>query len=146
MLDFTSNKYIRKFGMETIEDFQPDFNMGGKYLLEKMEEIVFSQNLKDIAIDTKRSKVNETLQSSLKIGFAIPIWGEGKNAPTKEAKQFVEGIFIEGQKQKPIPAADVVDLMQDKEDDEGNPMFDENTFLDVDQIKAMFGTLSHSRK
>ena len=146
MLDFTSNKYIRKFGMETIEDFQPDFNMGGKYLLEKMEEIVFSQNLKDIATDTKRSKVNETLQSSLKIGFAIPIWGEGKNAPTKEAKQFVEGIFIEGQKQKPIPAADVVDLMQDKEDDEGNPMFDENTFLDVDQIKAMFGTLSHSRK
>ena len=29
MLDFTSNKYIRKFGMETIEDFQPDFNMAG---------------------------------------------------------------------------------------------------------------------
>ena len=94
MLDFTSNKYIRKFGMETIEDFQPDFNMGGKYLLEKMEEIVFSQNLKDIATDTKRSKVNKTLQSSLTIGFVNPIWDEGKNAPTKEAKQFVEGIFI----------------------------------------------------
>ena len=144
--DFASHKYIQRFGMETVEDFQPDFDMGGKYLLERMELPIFSQTLKDIAVATKRSPLNETLQSTLKIGFALPVWGEGKNSPTKEAKQFVEDLFNQGQKQKPVPAADAVVLMQEKLDSTGAPMFDASTFLDEDQIKSMFGTISHSRK
>ena len=132
--------------METVEDFQPDFDMGGKYLLERMELPIFSQTLKDIAVATKRSPLNETLQSTLKVGFALPVWGEGKNAPTKEAKKFVEDLFEQGQKQKPVPAADAVVLMQEKLDSTGAPMFDASTFLDEDQIKSMFGTISHSRK
>ena len=144
--DFASHKYIQRFGMETVEDFQPDFDMGGKYLLERMELPIFSQTLKDIAVATKRSPLNETLQSTLKIGFALPVWGKGKNSPTKEAKQFVEDLFNQGQKQKPVPAADAVVLMQEKLDSTGAPMFDASTFLDEDQIKSMFGTISHSRK
>jgi hypothetical protein len=144
--DFASHKYIQRFGMETVEDFQPDFDMGGKYLLERMELPIFSQTLKDIAVATKRSPLNETLQSSLKVGFALPNWGEGKNSPTKEAKKFVEDLFEQGQKQKPVPAADAVVLMQEKLDSTGAPMFDASTFLDEDQIKSMFGTISHSRK
>ena len=70
-----------------------NFDMGGKYLLERMELPIFSQTLKDIAVATKRSPLNKTLQSTLKIGFALPVWGEGKNSPTKEAKQFVEDLF-----------------------------------------------------
>jgi hypothetical protein len=144
--DFASHKYIQRFGMETVEDFQPDFDMGGKYLLERMELPIFSQTLKDIAVATKRSPLNETLQSSLKVGFALPNWGEGKNSPTKGAKNFVEDLFNQGQKQKPVPAADAVVLMQEKLDSTGAPMFDASTFLDEDQIKSMFGTISHSRK
>ena len=144
--DFASHKYIQRFGMETVEDFQPDFDMGGKYLLERMELPIFSQTLKDIAVATKRSPLNETLQSTLKVGFALPVFGKGKNAPTKEAKKFVEDLFEQGQQQKPVPAADTVVLMQEKLDSTGAPMFDASTFLDEDQIKSMFGTISHSRK
>ncbi|MCP3849734.1 MAG: hypothetical protein GY694_05790, partial [Gammaproteobacteria bacterium] len=104
--DFASHKYIQRFGMETVEDFQPDFDMGGKYLLERMVVPIFSQKLKDIAVATKRSPLNEMLQSSLKVGFTLPVWGEGKNSPTKEAKKFVEDLFNQGQEQKPVPAAD----------------------------------------
>ena len=45
-----------------------------------------------------------------------------------------------------MPAADAVVLMQEKLDSTGAPMFDASTFLDEDQIKSMFGTISHSRK
>ena len=92
------------------------------------------------------SSLLTNIQLTLKIGFALPVWGEGKNSPTKEAKQFVEDLFNQGQKQKPVPAADAVVLMQEKLDSTGAPMFDASTFLDEDQIKSMFGTISHSRK
>ena len=45
-----------------------------------------------------------------------------------------------------MPAADAVVLMQEILDSTGAPMFDASTFLDEDQIKSMFGTISHSRK
>ena len=45
-----------------------------------------------------------------------------------------------------MTAADAVKLMQEKVGPNGKPMFNENTFLDEDQIKSIFGTTSCQRK
>ena len=83
----------------------------------------------------------------MKVGFALPVWGDGKNKPTKKAKAFIEEIFQQGQVSKPVPAADVVKLMQQKVDPTTQiPVFDETTFLDEDQIKGIFGNLSRQAK
>ena len=37
-------------------------------------------------------------------------------------------------------------MMQEKTDDNGNPLFDQDTFLDESQIKGIFGTLSKTLK
>ena len=144
--DFASSFYIKRFGMETLEELQPELDLGGKILMQKMELPIFSQRLKGIAVSTKRSQAGATLQTSLKIGWALPIWGDGKNPPNKDSKKFIEDIFEAGQKSKPVTAADAVKLMQEKVCPKGKPMFNENTFLDEDQIKSIFGTTSRQRK
>ena len=147
MYDHIRKAYINAFGMETLEDTQPDVDMEGKILLQKLEEPNFTDKLLEIAVSTKRSPLDSTLQKSLKVGFALPVWGDGKNAPTKKAKEFIEEIFKQGQVSKPVPAADVVKLMQEKVDPTTQmPVFDETTFLDEDQIKGIFGNLSRQAK
>ena len=84
---------------------------------------------------------------NLKIGYVLPIWGEGRNPPTKEAKKFIQDIFNQGQLSKPVPPAESVIMMQEKVYAiTKEPIFDENTFLDEDQIKSMFGSISRPRK
>lgn len=144
--DFASSYYIKRWGMETLEEIQPELELGGKILLQKMEPPIFSQRLKEVAVATKRSPLGATLQTSLKIGWALPVWGDGKNPPNKDSKKFIEDIFEAGQKSKPVTAADAVKLMQEKVGPDGKPMFNENTFLDEDQIKSIFGTISRNRK
>ena len=144
--DFATSFYIKRFGMETLEELQPEVEMGSKILLQKMELPIFSQRLKGIAVATKRSPAGATLQTSLKIGWALPIWGDGKNPPNKDSKKFIEEVFEAGQQSKPVTAADAVKLMQEKVGPNGKPMFNENTFLDEDQIKSIFGSISRQRK
>jgi hypothetical protein len=87
------------------------------------------------------------LQDNLKVGFALPVWGEGKNRPTQEAKQFIEEVFNQGQISKPVPPAEAVTMMQEKLDPTtGEPMFNEDNYLDEEQVKSMFGTISRPRK
>ena len=76
------------------------------------------------------------LQQTLKIGNSLPVWGEAKNRPSKKEKEYLQEIFNEGQKSKPIPPAEVVIMMQEKLDDvTGEPVFDADTFLDEGGFK-----------
>ena len=147
MYDHIRKAYINAFGMETLEDLQPDVDTDGKILLQRLEKPHFTEKLLEIAVGTKRSPLGSTLQQNLRVGFALPVWGDGKNAPTKKAKEFIAEIFKQGQLSKPVPAADVVKLMQQKVDPITQmPDFDETTFLDEDQIKGIFGNLSRQGK
>ena len=109
-----------------------------------MELPKFTEPLLNIAFETKMSPLGSTLQGSLPVGHALPVWGEGRNPPTAKAKEFVRDLFEKGIKTKPIPAADAVIMMQLKTDENGKPVFDETTFLDEDQIKSLFGTISRN--
>ena len=132
--------------METLEEVQPDVQLGGRILLQNMESPTFTEPLLIIASYTKMSPLDSTLQESLPVGHALPVWGEGRNPPTAKAKEFVQDLFEKGQKTKPVPAADAVIMMQLKTDETGKRVFDETTFLDEDQIKTLFGTISRNLK
>ena len=106
----------------------------------------FSQRLKDIAVHTKYSKEG-SLRENFQVGFALPVWGDGKNTPTKPTKKFVEELFNQGLVTKPVSPDDAVTMMWEKIDPKtGDPMFNENTYLDSEQIKAMFGTISRQTR
>ena len=70
--------------METLKDIQPDVELGGRILLEKMDSPVFPQQLLEVAEKTKWSELNSTLQSSLPVGNALQLWGDGRNPVIKE--------------------------------------------------------------
>ena len=146
MYQYVRQAFIQSWGMETVQDYQPDVQMGGKLLLQKMDLPQFTQRLLQIAQATKMSLLDTTLQRSLLIGYALSVWGAGKNPITVAAKTFVIDLFQRGQEAKPVPAADAVIMMQKKTDVAGVPVFNENSFLDEDQIKSIFGTTSRKRK
>ena len=147
MYEYIRKAYIQTWGMETLEEIQPDVQLGGRTLLQKMELPELTEPLLKLACKTKMSPLGSTLQETLPIGYALPVWGEGKNPVTKTARAFIQEIFEKGQQtKKPIPAADAVIMMQLKTDESGMPIFDENTYLEEDQIKSIFGTESRKRK
>lgn len=99
------------------------------------------------AIATKWSLiVNQTLQESLEEGFALPVWGLGKNKISDEARQWLIKIFNDGQKSRPAIASNVVILMQGMKNLLGEPMFDKDSYLDEDQIKSLFSAFSRGKK
>ena len=146
MYEYIRKSYIQTWGMETLEELQPDIQIGGKVLLQKMDLPKFPQSLLELSCETKYSELHSTLQGSLPVGYALPVWGEGRNPVTKEAKAFIQDLFQKGQVGKPIPAADAMIMMQNKTDGEGVPLFDETTYLDESQIKSIFGTTSRKLK
>lgn len=146
MYQYVRQSFIQSWGMETVQDYQPDVQLGGKLLLQKMDLPEFTQRLLQIAQATKMSPLDTTLQRSLLIGYALSVWGAGKNPVTVAAKAFVIELFQKGQETKPVPAADAVIIMQKKTDVAGVPVFNENSFLDENQIKSIFGTTSRKRK
>ena len=146
MYQYIRKAFIQSWGMESLQDSQPEVQMGGRILLQKMELPPFTPRLLALAQNTKMTMLNSTLQGSLLVGYALSIWGAGKNPITDEARAFVQALFEKGQVTKPVPAADAVIMMQNKTDGSGVPVFDESSFLDTDQIKSIFGTTSRKRK
>ena len=89
--------YIEAFGMTSSSDYQQETKTGGTVWLKNLELPHFSPSLLAFAIATKWSvNVDQTLQQSLTEGFALPIWGLGKNPITVEARLFLQKIFNEG--------------------------------------------------
>ena len=148
MYEYQRKTYIQTWGMETLESFQPASGKGkaSHTLLTRMEIPVFTERLLALAEKTKWSQLDATLQNSLRMGFALPVWGEGKNSSTVETKAFVRKLFVLGQKTKKVTAADAVIRMQLEVDATGKPMFNETLFLDEDQIKGIFSSTNRSLK
>ena len=133
--------------MTNSSDYQTETRTGGQIWLKTLDLPYFPQSLLAFAIATKWSViVDQTLQQSLTEGFALPIWGIGKNKIIAEARQFVKQIFNDGQKTRPAVASEVVTLMQEKKNILGQSMFDKDSFLDEDQIKSLFSAFSRGKK
>ena len=49
MYDHIRKAYINAFGMETLEDLQPDVDTDGKILLQRLEKPHFTEKLLEIA-------------------------------------------------------------------------------------------------
>ena len=49
---------------------------------------------------------------------------------------YIEEVFNMGLKQRPAVASDVEMQMQEVTNEDGNPRFDRNSYLDEDQIKV----------
>ena len=132
--------------METVQEYQPDVDIGAKVLLQNLEEPHFTENLLNLQTETPWSPLNFSLQE-IEPGRALPVWGAGTNKPTQAAKDFIEEIFIKGQKTKPMMPSEVVEMMKEATDPiTGASLFDENSYLDKDQIKGIFASLSKERK
>ena len=55
MYQYVRQSFIQSWGMETVQDYQPDVQLGGKLLLQKMDLPEFTQRLLQIAQATKMS-------------------------------------------------------------------------------------------
>ena len=97
MYEYVWTAYIQTWGMEMLQDSQPEVQTGGRILLEKMVLPIFPQSLVEVAEATKWSQLDLTLQSSLPVGYGLPVWVDGRNPVTKEAKAFVQNLFQKGQ-------------------------------------------------
>ena len=99
-----------------------------------------------IQTKTAYSLVSSSLKE-LEPGHALPVWGAGTNEITQDAKDYIEEIFMKGEQTKAMLPSEVVVMMQDAVDPTtGEPLFNENTYLDKDQIKGQFATLSRKKK
>ena len=66
--------------METLEELQPEVELGGKILLQKLELAIFSQRLKGIAVATKRSPAGGNLADKLENWMGSPHMGGWKKS------------------------------------------------------------------
>ena len=99
-----------------------------------------------IQTKTAYSLVSSSLKE-LEPGHALPVWGAGTNEITQDAKDYIEEIFMKGEQTKAMLPSEVVVMMQDAVDPTtGEPLFNENTYLDKDQIKGQFAALSRKKE
>ena len=146
MMDYSRHMYIQAVGMERIKEFQPDVEIGGSILLENLEPMTFSDNLLQLATGTKTSPKEWTLQD-LNVGWALPVWGGGKNPPTDMTRAYVHKMFMAGEGTKHSLASEVASKMQeDLDSDTGLPLFDADTYLEETQIQGYFTTFSAKLK
>ena len=144
--EFLTDGYIQTFGMGKIQEFQPEVNMGGKSLLQKLDLPVFSENLLSLQTGTQRSNLDWTL-NNLKVGHALPVWGSEKNKKTLKAKEYLAAIYNEGVGGSSAQATEVYQRMQEETDPAtGEPLFNADTYLDVEQIKSHWTSCSKPRK
>ena len=108
-MEFYELEFLR---IERIQEFQPEVNMGGKSLLQKLDLPVFSDNLLSLQTGTQRSNLDWTL-SNLKVGHALPVWGSEKNKKTLKAKEYLTAIYNEGVGGSSAQATEVYQRMQE---------------------------------
>ena len=144
-MEYISHGYIQRTGMDQLEEFQPNLELGGRILLEELPNPSFTENLLQLQAPTKLSP-HETMRQNLSLGHGLPIWGSCKNAPTKKAKEYLQQLFTKGQTSKPLQPVEAEAAMFDAEDESGEPLFDENTYMDQEQIKAYFASLSRDNR
>ena len=75
--------------METVEEFQPDVDIGQNILLQNLELPHFTDRLLQIQTKTAYSLVSSSLKE-LEPGHALPVWGAGTNEITQDAKDYIE--------------------------------------------------------
>ena len=141
MMEHVRDVCTKAYGMDTIREFQPEVDIGGNALLQKLPEPAFSDPLLQLQSKTKWTPEAWT-PKDLDVGHAHPIWGGGKNKKTAEAKAYIGAIFMQGKKDRPVLASEVERRMQEEVDPVTKlPKFDADSFLDEEQIMGEF----HSR-
>ena len=142
---YIRHRYIQSTGIEQLQQLQPDVPMGGKVLLQELQTPTFTDNLLRLQVPTKLSP-HDSMQKNLSVGHGLPIWGSGKNVPSKKAKQFLEKLFQQGQTSKPMTPSEAENLLMEATGDDGEPLFCPDTFMDQEQIKAYFASLSRDNR
>ena len=145
-MEYLRDRHIQEFGMEQLQEVQPDVKIGAHKLLKRLDVPEFSSNLLELQAATKQTPIDWTLQD-LKVGHALPVWGSGKNKKTNDAGTYLTGIFNKGVEDKPVLASEVESRMQAEIDPETElPRFDADSFLDEPQIRGVFASLNKPRK
>ena len=118
--------------MSKFTEHQDELKTGGRIWLQSLAPPVFPETLLNLATKTKFSRhaIDSTLNQTLTQGYAFKTHGAGKNKITPDARNYINEIFIRGLTSRPAIAADVEKQMMDEEDENGDPRFDKDSYLD----------------
>lgn len=147
VMEWLTEGHIQAFSLEKIQEFQPEVNMQGKSLIESLDLPAFSENLLNLQVGTKQTDLDWTL-NNLRVGHALHVWGSEKNKKTNRAKEYLTAIYNEGVVGgRAAQASEVYQRMQEETDPAtGDPLFNADTYLDVEQIKNFWTSCSKPRK
>merc|ERR1711923_307689 len=98
--------------MGTVQEYQPDVDIGQNILLQNLELPHFTDRLLQLQRKTAYTLVSSSLKE-LEPGHALPVWGAGTNTITQDAKDYIEEIFKKGKQTKALFPSEVVEMMQD---------------------------------
>ena len=140
MMEYVRDVHIRNYGMDSLQDVQPDVGIGGNILLQKLQKFKFSEALLLLQSSTKWTPLEWTLQDLL-VGHAFPVWGGGTNRITDQAKAYITNMFMQGVGGDKVAASEAEQRMQEDFDPVTKlPLFNADTYLDEQQIIGIYAT------
>ena len=140
MQEYVRDVQIRNYGMDMLQDVQPEVGIGGNILLKKLQKFKFSESLLQLQSSTKSTPLEWTLQD-LPVGHAFPVWGGGTNRITDQARAYITNMFMQGVDGNKVAASEAEKRMQEDFDPvTKEPLFNADTYLDEQQIIGIYGT------
>ena len=147
VMEHIRHGHIQQYGMEEIQEFQPEEDIGATSLLQKLDIPDFSENLLQLQTGTKWTPEHWTLKN-LEVGHALPVWGSGTNKASEKVKDYLRKIFMEGEAgEGKVQATEAYQRMQEELDPAtGAPLFNADEFQTIDQIKGFNSSTKRTRK
>ena len=139
-MEYVTDAHIRNYGMDMLQDVQPEIGIGGNILLQKLQKFEFSEALLQLQSSTKWTPLEWTLQDLL-VGHAFPVWGGGTNRITDQARAYITNIYMQGVGGNKVAASEAEKRMQEDFDPVTKlPLFNADTYLDEQQIIGLYST------